>query len=273
MKPTSIFALTLLAAVPALAQNDTSWVSHSGSDSNPCTLDAPCLTFNAAYFVTNNNGIIKAMDAGEYGIISIYKPIILDGNGVGAAIAASSGSGVGIFTSSPVEIRNLGIYVQNGCGCDGIDSFSGNVTIENVSVTGGPSVGVLVSGGTATLKGVTVSGANGGGIASGAGIQVQDGTATISDSVVQYSAIGVLVQGSTAATRVRIEGSQMIANTIGLQVNNSGAAATARISDNVIAANAAGTATANGGQIITLRNNTWAANTADGSTPFSISLK
>ena len=37
------FATTiLLAAVPALAQNDMSWVSHSGSDGNACTLAFPC---------------------------------------------------------------------------------------------------------------------------------------------------------------------------------------------------------------------------------------
>jgi hypothetical protein len=66
----------------------------------------------------------------------------------------------------------------------------------------------------------------------------------------------------------------MISNSFyGLLVNNSGFAATARISDCVITGNATGVSTSGGGQIISFRNNTWAGNTTDGTTPFSVSLK
>ena len=75
-------------------------------------------------------------------------------------------------------------------------------------------------------------------------------------------------------TQALIERSRMISNATGLGVALGGAfAATARISDCVITANTTGVLTVGGGQIITLRNNTWAGNSTDGSTPFSISLK
>jgi hypothetical protein len=72
MNSTSVFALALLA-VPALAQPyGTSWVSHSGVDTGTCGLVAnPCKSFQIAIQHTNMNGIVKALDAGEYG------PIIL----------------------------------------------------------------------------------------------------------------------------------------------------------------------------------------------------
>jgi hypothetical protein len=107
------------------------------------------------------------------------------------------------------------------------------------------------------------------------GIFIEDATATITDSIARYSSnVGIYVQGSSAATQVLIERSKMISSTNeGLAVVNAGAAATARISDCVITGNFIGAAASGGGQIITFRNNTWAGNTTDGATPFSISQK
>jgi hypothetical protein len=272
MKSVLIFTLTLLAALPALAQNDTSWVSRSGLDTNPCTISQPCRTFQTAYGMTNNNGVIKAMDAGEYGPIGIGKPIIIDGNGVGASIDAGAVpffTGVSVTSTGPVEIRSLAIHFAI-CAvhpCKGIGTFNSNVSIEDVSITGIPDYAVYVDGGTATIHDLTVTGAQ------FFGIYIQDSTATISDSLVRYSATGIFVQGVTAVAQALIERSRTVSNTTGLLVQNAGFAATARISDNVISANATGTSTSGGGQIITLRNNTWAGNSTDGSTPFSISLK
>jgi Right handed beta helix region len=272
MKYTSIFALTLLAAVPALAQIhlNITWVSRSGSDDIACgEITSPCLTFQAAHDHTNNSGIVKAMDAGQYGAVSITKPIIIDGNGVGAAIEVFGvGYGVSVNTPGPVEIRNLAIHVPASCNpCNGINQSSGNVSIEDVSITGAPAVGVYVSGGTATIHGLTVTGAT------NTGIIVVDATVTISDSIVRYSNIGVFLQGFTAVTQALIERSKMISNTTGLEVVNSGFATTARISDSVITGNTTGVLTIGGGQILTFRNNTWAGNTTDGTTLFSVSLK
>jgi hypothetical protein len=273
MKYTSIFALTLFAALPALAQNDLSWVSQrSGLDTNPCTIISPCKTFQGAIAKTTSGGIIKALDAGEYGLIGIGKPITIDGNGVGAAIdVISTGGAVTVINAGAgtVEIRNLAIHVGAGCSppCDGIDTVNSNVIIEDVSITGVPTYGVTIVGGTAAIHGLTVTGA------ANSGIIVENTTATISDSIIRYSTTGINVTGVSAVTQALIERSKMISNATGLQVTNSGATATARISDCVITDNTTGVSTITGGQIISFRNNTWAGNTTDGATPFSISLK
>jgi nitrous oxidase accessory protein NosD len=268
--------LTLLAAVPALA---VTWVSHSGIDSAGCgNTSSPCRSFAMAYTNTNSGGIIKAMDAADYGPLEIDKPIILDGNGVGASIEGvcfgSACGGVSVGTFSPVvglvQIRNLSIHIETFiCNpCDGIDNLKGStVIIENVEITGAPVYGVYVNGGTATIHGVTVTGAT------TYGILVKNATATISDSIIRYSSTGIYLFGDAAVTQALIERSQMISNTTGLGVQYGGFATTARISDCVITGNAIGVSTVAGGQIITFRNNTWAGNTTDGSTPFSVSQK
>jgi Right handed beta helix region len=268
MKYTSIFALTLFAAVPAWAQNDLSWVSRSGLDANPCTIINPCLTFAGAYNKTNSSGIIKALDAGEYGPILITKPITIDGNGVGAAIEATSAFGMRV-NSPGVEIRNLAIHVAAGCSnCDGILTENSSVSIEDVSITGSPLNGIDIDVGTAVIHGVTVTGAKN-------GILVNNAAVTISDSIIRYSSnVGIYLVGSSTVTQALIERSKIISNSTGLSVQVfNGFATTARISECVITGNTTGVSTPGGGQIITFRNNTWAGNTTDGATPFSISVK
>jgi nitrous oxidase accessory protein NosD len=138
------------------------------------------------------------------------------------------------------------------------------VIIHNVSITGSAKYGVLVANGTYTIHGVTVTVAQ---------IYVHDSTATITDSIISFSPnAGIFVTGDTA-TQVLIERSKMISNSTGLLVESEGTAATTRISDCVITGNTTGVSTFGGGQIITFRNNTWAGNTTDGATPFSISLE
>jgi Right handed beta helix region len=269
MKSISIIALTLLAAVSALAQPyDATWVSHSGVDGGTCGgTTNPCRTFQGAYNNTASGGTIRAMDAGDYGQIIITRPMVIDGNGVGAFIDLTNNfePSVEVNSSGLVEIRNLDIHVAATCSfCFGITTSS-NLIIENVSITGKPNFGVNLVGGSATIHSLTVSGAT-------TGILAQDVTATISDSLVRYSNNAIVVSGATVATQVLIERSKMISNTTGLTVQNAGAAATARISDCVITNNTTGVSIA-GGQLITFRNNTWAGNGTDGSAPFSISLK
>jgi hypothetical protein len=151
MKYTSIFALTLLAALPALAANDLSWVSQrSGSDANNCLFTTPCQTFQGALANTASGGIIKAIDAGKYGLVFITQPITIDGNGVGAEIdvTLAGSAGVQVNTPGPVEIRNLGIHVAPSLfNSYGIYTSNSNVIVDNVSITGGANFGVFVSGG------------------------------------------------------------------------------------------------------------------------------
>ena len=274
MKPVSIFARTLLADLPALAQNPISWVSSTGSG-NACTRTAPCANFQTAVNVTNAGGIVKAVDAADYNIVNIGKAITIDGNGVGAEIEVGAAFSAGISVSAgPVTISDLKIHTAaNGYG---ITMGNADVHVENVTITGAPLYGVSANG-TAfpvhlTAKNLTITGA------SSAGIYIINASADIRDSVVRGTAgPGIYVRSlsSSPPAVALIERTALSFNTTGLVADNlpGGGGATVRISDSVITGNSTGISAVNGGQIITFRTNMLAGNSTDGSTPFSISLK
>jgi hypothetical protein len=70
MKSTCLLSLTPFAAPSAQAQNDISWVASYGSDSNPCTQASPCRDFITAFGATKTGGIVKALDAADFGYVN-----------------------------------------------------------------------------------------------------------------------------------------------------------------------------------------------------------
>jgi hypothetical protein len=273
MKPISILVATLLAALPALALNSISWVASNGADGNPCTRTAPCATFQHAHDVTSAGGIVKAVDAANYGIVAITQAITIDGNGVGAEIELVGGQTGIHVTAGPVTIRDLTIH---GPGSVGVFVISADIHVENVTITGAPGTGVWATGGAGavhiTAKNLTVTGAT------GTGILIEGASASIRDSVIRGTTgpgIWVLSAPTLLPAAALIDRTELSFNTTGLQSDNGpgGPGATARISDSVITGNGTGISAVNGGQIITFRTNMLAGNTTDGSTPFSISLK
>src|ERR1700692_1525200 len=99
-KTTLALPLTLLAivlvpalhAAPAQAQENRTFVSSTGNDSNNCTNTAtPCRHFAAAYAATPAGGEIDVLDPGNYGGVAISCPISLHGHGWGSAGAPLGG--------------------------------------------------------------------------------------------------------------------------------------------------------------------------------------
>src|SRR5580704_10074596 len=89
--------VTIFASAPAQAQNGTltrSFVSSAGSDSNACTIAAPCASFAQAYTKISANGIIAALDPGKYGPITITGPVTINGNGWAAITGTADGNGI-----------------------------------------------------------------------------------------------------------------------------------------------------------------------------------
>jgi hypothetical protein len=271
------FALCTLtfAAIPALALNQISWVASSGTDGNPCTRTSPCATFQHAHDVTSANGIVKAIDAADYGLVNITKGITLDGNGTGAEISvgfAATGIIVNGVAADQVNISNLAINVLSG-GSIGIRANS-NTNIENVTIAGTPYTGVLITYATfvpkVVAKNLVVSGGD------SFGVEVMGGSLALRESVITNSSnYGVYVTGDGAGHggAALIERSEISFNLLGFAVDGGGGGGVARLSDSVITGNGIGISTTNSGQIITFRTNMLAGNTTDGSTPFSISLK
>jgi len=141
MKHTTIgvaFGLALAVALPAgfaNAQNTRSFVSPTGSDSNPCTLAAPCRTFAYAVTQTNASGEIAVLGTAGYGALTIDKAIsIVNGGGFEAGIAVPSGrAGIQISAGvgDAVSLRGLTIEGAN-VGGDGIQFNSGaSLIVEN----------------------------------------------------------------------------------------------------------------------------------------------
>ena len=110
----------------ASAQNAKSYVSSTGSDSNPCTFALPCRTFQKGHDQTNAGGQLYAIDAvADYGPITITKGIAIyspeDSSATRAFIIASSGSAITVNApaNSTVTFVNLELKGQ-GTGDNGV---------------------------------------------------------------------------------------------------------------------------------------------------------
>ena len=94
---------TVTFALSGGAQATPDWVSAvSGSDANPCTHTAPCLTFAGALANTTTGGEIDVLAPGDYGPVTITKAVSIynDGTGVAGALATSGTSGITVIAGA-----------------------------------------------------------------------------------------------------------------------------------------------------------------------------
>src|ERR1700690_2585532 len=152
MSQTSIFVAAglalagMLSAAPAQAQNTRSFVSGHGVDTNPCTLAAPCGTFQHAHDQPNAGGEIAVLDTAGYGGLFISKAISIVNPGAfeaGISIAsAGTGITISVGTSDAVILRGLTID-GGGIGAAGIALLQAKaLTIENCVVRNLTSSGI-----------------------------------------------------------------------------------------------------------------------------------
>ncbi len=112
------------------------FVASSGSDGNArfnCTVVKPCRTFAAAMAVVDNGGDVVAVDAAEYGAVTITKSVSIIGNGY-AAIAAEAPADAAVSIATPgVDVVLRGLHL----------SGRGTLAVQNgVSMTAGRSLTV-----------------------------------------------------------------------------------------------------------------------------------
>ena len=84
-----IIGLLLCLPTPALAIPET-WVASNGGGV-ACTRAAPCADFQTAHFATDPGGIIKCVDAGNFGAVGITKSITIDCTGTNGGIVSVPG--------------------------------------------------------------------------------------------------------------------------------------------------------------------------------------
>ncbi len=164
--------------------NQRTFVSTSGSDSNPGTAASPRRSFQAALAVTTPGGEVVALDSGDYAPFVIDKAVtVAAALGAYAAISVSSGDG---------------IYVRAG----GSDA----VVLRNLFLTGvGGRHGIFFeTGGSLDLEFITATGFAGRGLRMTAVNAAP--SLVVRDSVFRANSAGMVVNGSTGgAIRVEIE--------------------------------------------------------------------
>jgi hypothetical protein len=123
------------------------FVSARGSDSNPCTFAAPCITFNRAISAVHSDGEIDVLDPVEFSSISISKAVSVQGHGFASIAPANSVTGIDIKVG-PSEKVNLNGLIIDGllAGDTGIAFVSGrSLVIENSVVRNWVNSGIAIA--------------------------------------------------------------------------------------------------------------------------------
>ena len=152
IKSLSTIAAALLAcglsAVPAHARATRTWVSGTGSDTNPCTLALPCLTFAVALTQTAAKGEISVLDSGDFGPVTITQAISIVNDGAGVAAIGSfleNAVTVNAGLTDSVHLRGLTIEALGG-GSSGVRFLmGGNLAIENCVIRNFANAGINIS--------------------------------------------------------------------------------------------------------------------------------
>jgi len=113
--PIGVLAMGLLATATSAQAANESWVSGNGTDAGTCPRTAPCRTFQFAHDQTNNNGSINVLTDGNFGPLSITKPISVVADGVEAVINTASNSSaiqVNASNNAIVSLRGLTIDLR-----------------------------------------------------------------------------------------------------------------------------------------------------------------
>jgi Right handed beta helix region len=136
--PLTLLTTTFALAQPAQASGTLTrtYVSSAGSNSNPCTLTAPCSSFATAYAAVAPNGIVAALDPGRYGPLTITGPVTINGYGWAAITAPANGNGITINAGGSDNVALIGLEIDGaGAGYDGIVlNMAGSLTVTNCTL-------------------------------------------------------------------------------------------------------------------------------------------
>jgi len=304
---TAIFAAGLLTGATAAQAANESWVSGTGTDAGTCPRTAPCRTFQFAHDQTNNNGAINVLTAGNYGPVTITKPISIVADGVEAVINTASDGGAGIFVQAGggavVSLRGLTIDMRGSIN-DAIAFVSGAALhVQNCVIRKASNgIGVSPTSGTRelyvadsvisdTTLGIFVQpSGSGGAILALDRVRVEnaafDGilrqgvfttgsiTATVRDSVSAGNALTGITADETApgTTTVMVDRSASV-NNGDAGIRSEGAGATIRIGDSTVSGNTLGLSTSGGGVIDSYGTNQVNGNGTDGTPTNVIGMK
>jgi hypothetical protein len=158
MTKTTVMATALalavtLPVVSAQAQAIRTFVSTTGSDSNPCTIIEPCRHFSAAVAATSVGGEVDALEPGAYGSFTISQAVTIEGQGWSYVAPSATGIAITInAVSGKVVIHGVSLNGVGATGAtNGIAFFSGgsltvtDCVVENFTENG---INIVPSAGT-----------------------------------------------------------------------------------------------------------------------------
>jgi hypothetical protein len=227
--PGSLLFLALCGSA-AFGQAQRTFVSGSGSDSNPCSRTLPCRTFTQAISQTNAGGEVVVLDSAGYGAFTINKAVsITSPQGVYAGITVFSGDGIDINAGNTDVIILRGLTINAQGGSNGLVFNSGGAVDIDSCVVRGFSSGYGIffgAAGTLQVKDTVITDC-----AVGISTRPSSGTvhATIDHVIIDGGGygidIGALASGTSAAL-IR-DSSVSGASTVGMQTQPVGGSATA----------------------------------------------
>src|SRR5580704_15680182 len=154
-KTTLALPLTLLAialvpalhAVPAMAQENRTFVSSTGNDGNNCLNTAtPCRHFSATYDATPAGGEIDVLDPGNYGGLTITGPVSIQGHGWASSAASPNGGATFIINARTNDQINIRGVLLDGLGAPGSVAIQfnsgGSLNIQDSVIRNFDSVGI-----------------------------------------------------------------------------------------------------------------------------------
>jgi hypothetical protein len=292
---------------PAWAQANRTFVSGHGSDTNPCSLTAPCRSFAQALTQTSAGGEITILDPAGYGSVTINKSVSIINDGVGeagitvtsptVAITVSVGAGdivnlrgltlVGSREGvHAIQFNNLGeLNIQNCVIRDFHDraldlepagSATFNVSDTIVSNADSSAVSLLPSG----VGGVVTAAFNRvQAISSGDGFEVNGSNSvaavnvTIANSAAtNNNTVGIAVASNTGKALTQVMVSNTVISNNGTGVLDDGANSMTYLAKNTIAGNSMAFNVING-SLFSFGDNYIRSNTNDGGTITLVAAK
>jgi len=105
--------LPALLAAPAQATPVKVWIAGTGSDSNGCTVTAPCATLQHAFGAVAAGGEISVASPGEFGPVIITRTVNISNDGGGEALIQSNQTAIALQTT-PGDVLTLRGLVLDG---------------------------------------------------------------------------------------------------------------------------------------------------------------
>ncbi len=257
--PICVLLVLLPFAAPVQAASSQTFVSKSGSDTNACTIAAPCLTFARAVAVTSVGGEIDALTPGNFGPVAITTSVTIDGKGMGSIstdFSSDSPLTVNLPAGSAVAVRNLSMNGTNGTSV-GVDLLgSGSLLIDGCSFSGFINVAVFDEAAAAAnlvVRNSTLEGGFG-------GLEVEASTNVTLDhvSITGFSTTGVGIYGSSPA--VTITDSVITGGSTGVLIDTTAGASTVAMIERTTVSGASGVGVSTGKGVTNLDNSTFFTN-------------